>query len=209
MRDAAGPGQPERNGDECPDALRDALRRPVDLGAGARARLDAALAAEPRVHAAPAPAHASRWFVRPLRVPPLAMGAAAAALLLAGMGLGASLSRARTGARPPATVPATTATTTPERAADTVRVVRFVLVAPRAARVSLVGDFNAWDATRTPMRAIGDGGVWTVELPVSEGRHLYAFVVDGSRWVVDPAAPIAPEDDFGTRNSVRVVGAET
>jgi hypothetical protein len=35
---------------------------------------------------------------------------------------------------------------------------------------------------------------------------VYAFIVDGDRWVADPAAPMAPEDGFGIRNSVIVVG---
>ena len=206
--------------DDCaPDAVRDALRRPVDLGPAARARLASALAAEARPRPATRLGRAARWFVRPVRLPlpPLAMGAAAAALVIAGVLAGERLARhdavvARAGASAGtrAGTRAGTPASAPTRAmSDTVRLVRFVLVAPRAGRVALVGDFNAWDAARTPMRPGADGRVWTVELPVSAGRHLYAFVVDGTRWVVDPAAPLAPEEDFGTRNSVLVVGAET
>ena len=201
----------EWTADRCPDDVREALRRPVDLGAEARARLAAALEEEPRPSAAPRLTSAASWIMRPLALPPLAMGVAAAALLLAGVLAGERLSRARAGAparTAVAAAPAGTASRADGMHADTVRVVRFVLVAPGAVRVALVGDFNAWDPARTPMRGGGDG-VWTVELPVSDGRHLYAFVVDGTRWVVDPAAPLAPEDDFGTRNSVLVVGAET
>src|SRR5439155_889176 len=66
---------------------------------------------------------------------------------------------------------------------------QFVVVAPRATRVALVGDFNDWDATRTPMRPSPRGGsVWTAVLPLSPGRYRYAFLVDGSRWLADPAA---------------------
>src|SRR5439155_1380617 len=36
------------------------------------------------------------------------------------------------------------------------------------------------------------------------GQHQYAFVLDGARWVVDPAAP-AVDDGFGRRNSVVAV----
>lgn len=213
------PNTPAGRGDDagwsdegCPDAIRLALRGPVDLGGDARARLAAELAAEPRPRPAPRLAAAARWLLRPLHLPlpPLAMGGAAAALLLCGALVGRQLapedaaSRARPGARA-----STIARAEATRPADSVHVVRFVLVAPTAGRVSLVGDFNAWDATRTPMRPTGDAGVWTVELPVSAGRHVYAFVVDGTRWVADPAAPLAPEDGFGSRNSVIVVGGET
>jgi hypothetical protein len=88
--------------------------------------------------------------------------------------------------------------------ADTT-VVEFVLVAPHAATVSLVGDFNDWDAATTPMRPIRNGSIWSVTVPLPAGRHRYAFLVDGSRWLADPAAPRAP-DDFGAPSSVVTVG---
>ena len=84
--------------------------------------------------------------------------------------------------------------------------VRFALVAPGASRVSLVGDFNQWNATATPMRQVGDGRLWLVEVPLAPGRHVYAFVVDGDV-TPDPAAPRAGEEDFGTPSSVVLVGA--
>src|SRR5262245_2858909 len=43
-------------------------------------------------------------------------------------------------------------------------VVRFVLVAPTASRVSLVGDFNRWNPAALPMRRSHDGSAWTVEV---------------------------------------------
>lgn len=89
-------------------------------------------------------------------------------------------------------------------AAD-VTAVQFVVVAPGAASVSLVGDFNDWDARLTPMRADRDGRLWTVTIPLPSGRHRYAFLVNGARWLADPSAPRAP-DDFGTPSSVVTVG---
>ena len=87
------------------------------------------------------------------------------------------------------------------------RLVQFVLTAPKASRVAVVGDFNDWDPSATPL-ARSDGGSWIAAIPVSPGRHVYAFIVDGDRWVSDPASPLAPEDDFGIRNSVIVVGGQ-
>jgi len=87
-------------------------------------------------------------------------------------------------------------------------VVKFVYVGPQASKVSLVGDFNAWDTSKTPM-VHADGGLWTVTLPLTAGRHLYAFVVDGTTWNTDPGAPIAPDDGFGHANSVRIVRGPT
>ena len=92
-------------------------------------------------------------------------------------------------------------------AAIGLRPVQFMLVAPSATRVALVGEFNDWDATATPMvRAAG--GAWHVALPLASGRHVYAFIVDGSSWVADPQAPLAPERWYGARNSVLLVNAE-
>jgi 1,4-alpha-glucan branching enzyme len=85
-----------------------------------------------------------------------------------------------------------------------------VLVAPQASTVSVVGDFNNWDAQATPMSRALAGGTWSVRIPLPAGRHVYAFVVNGangtSQWVADPTAPLAPEDGLGAPNSVVLVG---
>jgi len=78
--------------------------------------------------------------------------------------------------------------------------VRFVLSAPDAHDVGVAGTFNQWDASATPLVRTG-AGVWTATITLPAGEHQYAFVVDGERWVPDPAAP-AVEDGFGRRNSV-------
>ena len=82
--------------------------------------------------------------------------------------------------------------------------VQFVLVAPKARRVAVVGDFNDWDPAAAPLSA--SGGVWSRQVDVPYGRHDYAFVVDGEQWVRDPNAPQAPADEFGAGYSVLVVG---
>jgi len=87
---------------------------------------------------------------------------------------------------------------------DTVEFVRFVLVDSTARSVSVVGDFNGWKRDETPLNATSKAGVWSVSLRLSPGRHEYAFIVDGKRWVVDPAS-IASSDEFGTESSVLLV----
>ena len=84
--------------------------------------------------------------------------------------------------------------------------VRFVLYAPGARRVAVAGTFNQWDRSTALLVPAGTSGVWTTTLALPVGQHQYAFVVDGARWVVDPAAP-AVDDGFGRRNSVVAVGA--
>ena len=83
--------------------------------------------------------------------------------------------------------------------------VQFGFVAPHASSVALVGDFNNWDPKATPLRAASTGGVWSVEVPIQPGRHLYAFVVDGTVWRPDPAAPQASGEDYGEPNSALTV----
>ena len=85
--------------------------------------------------------------------------------------------------------------------------VRFVLYAPGARRVAVAGTFNQWDRSAAPLVPAGTSGVWTTTLALPVGQHQYAFVVDGARWVVDPAAP-AVDDGFGRRNSVVAVTAQ-
>jgi len=89
--------------------------------------------------------------------------------------------------------------------ADTVQLVRFVFVDPRAERVELVGDFNEWARGSTQLKRSGAPGVWAVSVPLSPGRHEYAFIINGSRWVADPLA-VKSSDDFGTESSVIRVG---
>jgi 1,4-alpha-glucan branching enzyme len=75
--------------------------------------------------------------------------------------------------------------------------VRFAVWAPNALRVSVVGDFNAWDGRRAPMR--NRGGVWELFLPGLEPGARYKFEVlpqDGPPMLkADPcaqAAEVAP-----------------
>ncbi|MCU0646429.1 MAG: isoamylase early set domain-containing protein [Gemmatimonadaceae bacterium] len=82
--------------------------------------------------------------------------------------------------------------------------VRFAFDAAAATTVHLVGDFNGWDATATPMQRAGDGR-WVSDVALAPGRHVYAFVVDGTQWLTDPHAPRASDDDFGQGGSVLMV----
>jgi hypothetical protein len=90
-------------------------------------------------------------------------------------------------------------------AADTVFVVRFVLAAPAARTVAIVGDFNGWANGATLLEPSGEAGIWSISLPLTAGRHEYAFVIDGQQWVADPAA-LRLVDEFGTESSVLRVG---
>jgi hypothetical protein len=90
--------------------------------------------------------------------------------------------------------------------ADSTALVQFVIVAPTAGSVSLVGDFNDWTAADTPMQRVEGNGVWSVSVPLTVGRYRYAFLVDGTTWLRDPSAPPALDDEFGRPGSVLTIG---
>ena len=91
--------------------------------------------------------------------------------------------------------------TTPAASGAPVRPVEFALRTPADSAVVLVGDFNDWNPVATPLHRAPDG-VWSVTVPLRPGRYRYTFIVDGTRWRRDPAAPPALEDDFGAPTSV-------
>lgn len=181
------------------------LRRPVRVDPAARARVMGAVrGAGPvrRRNAGPL-----GWLTRPrpVMISPLGglalAGGIALVLVLGGRDQGASRIAAEPMHRgvPQPTSQAAGATSP---ASD----VQFVLVAPTASRVALVGSFNDWNDGATLMQPTATDGVWSVTVPLARGRHVYAFVVNGSEWIADPSAPRAPDDDFGSPNSVILIG---
>lgn len=63
------------------------------------------------------------------------------------------------------------------RSVDGIAGVLFAVWAPRAAQVSLVGDFNDWDCRRHPLRRRGE--IWEVFIPELEVGARYQFAVRG------------------------------
>jgi len=60
-----------------------------------------------------------------------------------------------------------------------VKGVLFAVWAPNAQRVSVVGDFNAWDGRVHPMRVRGSSGVWELFIPGLEAGTLYKYEIRG------------------------------
>ena len=87
--------------------------------------------------------------------------------------------------------------------------VQFVLVAPMARSVAVVGDFNDWGLNDSALVATNHQGVWSVTTSVPAGVHRYAFVVNGKEWVADPSAPRSGGDDFGLPSSALIVEDST
>ena len=171
------------------------LRRPVPLRPDFDTRVMAAVR-----HAIPSlPVRAWTWLREPRVVAVSPLGGLAMAAGLAGIVVVGALSRQPSAdSRQPSAVSG-------QPSADARPLVTFVLLAPEARSVALAGDFNDWDASRVLMRREASG-LWTVDVPLTPGRYRYVFVVDGRRFVADPAAPRAAGDDFGTPTSVVTVG---
>jgi 1,4-alpha-glucan branching enzyme len=68
----------------------------------------------------------------------------------------------------------------------------FVVWAPNAVRVSVIGDWCHWDGRQFPMRRLGDSGLWELFIPGVTANALYKFELrtrDGSlRVKTDPVA---------------------
>jgi 1,4-alpha-glucan branching enzyme len=72
-----------------------------------------------------------------------------------------------------------------------VKGVQFVVWAPNAQRVSVIGDFNQWDGRRHPMQRRNDGGIWELFIPdlgVGE-RYKYALVSNVRGYYTERADP--------------------
>ena len=55
--------------------------------------------------------------------------------------------------------------------------VHFAVWAPQARQVSVIGDFNNWDAKATPMSMLGTSGVWVCFAPDMGEGTVYKFMV--------------------------------
>jgi 1,4-alpha-glucan branching enzyme len=76
--------------------------------------------------------------------------------------------------------------------------VHFAVWAPNARRVSVVGDFNAWDGRRHVMRRRSDVGVWEIFAPGVAAGTAYKFEIIGAQGKKLPlkADPFARRAEF-------------
>lgn len=71
-----------------------------------------------------------------------------------------------------------------------------------AKSVALAGDFNEWITTATPYEK-NDDGVWRAQIELlPPGRYRYKLVVNGERWIEDPANTMKEPDEYGGLNSI-------
>jgi chromosome partitioning protein len=83
----------------------------------------------------------------------------------------------------------------------------FVIEAPEAKEVYLVGDFNGWRIDESSRLAKTDDGKWRKNIQLTPGRYRYKFVVDG-QWVLDARNTDRETNPFGSLDSVLRLGEE-
>ncbi|WP_299288232.1 1,4-alpha-glucan branching protein GlgB [uncultured Tateyamaria sp.] len=72
----------------------------------------------------------------------------------------------------------------------------FAVWAPNARKVSVVGDFNAWDGRQHPLRPAGSTGVWETFLPGVGDDALYKYEITGAAGTAFKADPVG----FGSQH---------
>lgn len=80
--------------------------------------------------------------------------------------------------------------------------VRFLLHDHRAREVRVLGSWDGWAAPGLAARRL-EPGLWSAELRGLEpGPYAYKFLLDGTRWLADPANPSRQRDGHGGFNSL-------
>lgn len=87
-------------------------------------------------------------------------------------------------------------------AIDGVRGTHFAVWAPNAERVSVIGDFNNWDAGVHPMERVESMGIWTCFIPkIGEGALYKYLVVGRSGYQAEKTDPVGFASEMRPRTA--------
>ncbi len=81
---------------------------------------------------------------------------------------------------------------------------RFVIHHKDTRQVEISGSFTNWQSV--PLVPTGTNGYWEVSLELPAGEHRYTYIVDGTKYLPDPTVATQESDDFGSTNSILMVG---
>ena len=71
--------------------------------------------------------------------------------------------------------------------------------------VAIVGDFNEWDSTRNLMER--RNGAWETLLRLIPGKeYRFRYFIDGNRWENDDAADDYLPNEYGSEDSLLLIG---
>jgi 1,4-alpha-glucan branching enzyme len=91
----------------------------------------------------------------------------------------------------------------PAKKGDLVRVTFELPSTMWAERVNLVGEFNDWDTTATPMTRGRSDANWKVTIELEKGRcYRFRYLVEGREWYNDWHADDHMENPYGSYDSV-------
>jgi serine protease AprX len=83
--------------------------------------------------------------------------------------------------------------------------VLFAFQGVQAVSVSLAGDFNGWDSSRTKLDK-DEHGFWRTALDAPPpGTYQYKFIINGEWWLEDPNNGVKAPDGHGGLNSVLTI----
>ena len=87
---------------------------------------------------------------------------------------------------------------------------RFAVWAPNARHVSVIGDFNGWDAASHPLEIRPEAGLWEIFVPDVHAGALYKYAIVGAdgRRLPDKADPVARATELPPGTASRVAPAE-
>lgn len=72
-----------------------------------------------------------------------------------------------------------------------------------AERANLVGEFNDWDTTATPMTRTRSDANWKATVELEAGRrYRFRYLLDGKEWLNDWRADDHVENPYGSYDSV-------
>jgi 1,4-alpha-glucan branching enzyme len=95
-----------------------------------------------------------------------------------------------------------------QREIDGASGVHFVVWAPNARRVSIIGDFNHRDGRRRPMRSLGGSGIWELFIPGLGPGTVYKFeILSVAGHLLSKADPCARATELPPRTASIVAPA--
>jgi hypothetical protein len=80
----------------------------------------------------------------------------------------------------------------------------FVISAPQASSVYILGDFNDWKKTENNRLNKIENGSWSTHLMLEKGKYHYKFLVD-DQWIHDPNNSQREANAFGSINSIMTI----
>ncbi len=81
----------------------------------------------------------------------------------------------------------------------------FRVYAPHATKVSVAGEWNSWSATAHPLQK-GEHSVWFGQIPLADRWMNYKFVINDTKWNMDPNSIRVENSGYGSNSIIEDLG---